>query len=69
MFVESMNLNVNFCLRNLQGLNHSQAWRQYWDHQVYKALDFWYHMHLPELHKTVPDIHIELDFKQVSFHS
>ena len=49
----------------LKGFHNSYAWRLYWDHQLYKAVECQYLLHLDELHSTVSDIHIELDFKYV----
>lgn len=42
-----------------------QAWRQHWNHQLYKALEHQYQMGLEALNKNLPEIHIDLTFKSV----
>ncbi|XP_028320044.1 cytoplasmic dynein 2 heavy chain 1 isoform X2 [Gouania willdenowi] len=41
-----------------------QAWRQHWNHQLYKALEHQYQTGLEALNKNLPEIHIDLTFKQ-----
>lgn len=42
-----------------------RAWRQHWNHQLYKALEHQYQMGLEALNKNLPEIHIDLTFKSV----
>lgn len=46
-----------------------QAWRQHWNHQLYKALEHQYQMGLEALNKNLPEIHIDLTFRSVNSHS
>ena len=46
-----------------------QAWRQHWNHQLYKALEHQYQMGLEALNKNLPEIHIDLTFKSVHTHT
>uniref|UniRef100_A0A3Q4HAW8 Cytoplasmic dynein 2 heavy chain 1 n=1 Tax=Neolamprologus brichardi TaxID=32507 RepID=A0A3Q4HAW8_NEOBR len=41
-----------------------RAWRQHWNHQLYKALEHQYQTGLEALNKNLPEIHIDLTFKQ-----
>ncbi|CAJ0940085.1 unnamed protein product [Ranitomeya imitator] len=41
-----------------------KAWRQHWDHQLYKALEHQYQMGLEALNENLPEISIDLTFKQ-----
>ncbi|KAM9801492.1 cytoplasmic dynein 2 heavy chain 1 [Neosynchiropus ocellatus] len=41
-----------------------RAWRQHWNHQLYKALEHQYQTGLEALNKNLPEIHIDLVFKQ-----
>ncbi|XP_052360063.1 cytoplasmic dynein 2 heavy chain 1 isoform X2 [Oncorhynchus keta] len=41
-----------------------KAWRQHWNHQLYKALEHQYQTGLEALNKNLPEIHIDLTFKQ-----
>ncbi|XP_053312461.1 cytoplasmic dynein 2 heavy chain 1 isoform X2 [Spea bombifrons] len=41
-----------------------RAWRQHWNHQVYKALEHQYQMGLEALNENLPEINIDLTFKQ-----
>ncbi|XP_075054902.1 cytoplasmic dynein 2 heavy chain 1 [Mixophyes fleayi] len=49
-----------------QGMRSSdmRAWRQHWDHQLYKALEHQYQMGLEALNENLPEIAIDLTFKQ-----
>ncbi|XP_073518216.1 cytoplasmic dynein 2 heavy chain 1 isoform X2 [Phyllobates terribilis] len=49
-----------------QGIRSSdmKAWRQHWDHQLYKALEHQYQMGLEALNENLPEISIDLTFKQ-----
>ncbi|KAG8584671.1 hypothetical protein GDO81_004716 [Engystomops pustulosus] len=49
-----------------QGMRSSdmKAWRQHWDHQLYKALEHQYQMGLEALNENLPEISIDLTFKQ-----
>lgn len=42
-----------------------RAWRQHWNHQLYKSLEHQYQMGLEALNKNLPEIHIDLTFKSV----
>lgn len=42
-----------------------RAWRQHWNHQLYKALEHQYQTGLEALNKNLPEIHIDLIFKSV----
>lgn len=42
-----------------------QAWRQHWNHQLYKALEHQYQTGLEALNKNLPEIHIDLTFRSV----
>lgn len=42
-----------------------RAWRQHWNHQLYKALEHQYQTGLEALNKNLPEIHIDLTFKSV----
>ncbi|KAI6079846.1 Cytoplasmic dynein 2 heavy chain 1 [Aix galericulata] len=41
-----------------------KAWRQHWNHQLYKALEHQYQMGLEALNENLPEINIDLIFKQ-----
>ncbi|XP_051482944.1 cytoplasmic dynein 2 heavy chain 1 isoform X1 [Apus apus] len=41
-----------------------KAWRQHWNHQLYKALEHQYQMGLEALNENLPEISIDLTFKQ-----
>ncbi|XP_075274100.1 cytoplasmic dynein 2 heavy chain 1 isoform X3 [Opisthocomus hoazin] len=41
-----------------------KAWRQHWNHQLYKALEHQYQMGLEALNENLPEINIDLTFKQ-----
>ncbi|KAF2973673.1 hypothetical protein EK904_004515 [Melospiza melodia maxima] len=41
-----------------------KAWRQHWNHQLYKALEHQYQMGLEALNENLPEIIIDLTFKQ-----
>ncbi|XP_043547742.1 cytoplasmic dynein 2 heavy chain 1 isoform X2 [Chiloscyllium plagiosum] len=41
-----------------------KAWRQHWNHQLYKALEHQYQMGLEALNENLPEIVVELTFKQ-----
>lgn len=40
-----------------------RAWRQHWNHQLYKALEHQYQVGLEALNKNLPEINIDLIFK------
>ncbi len=42
-----------------------RAWRQHWNHQLYKALEHQYQTGLEALNKNLPEIPIDLTFKLV----
>ncbi|NWH43496.1 DYHC2 protein, partial [Fregata magnificens] len=41
-----------------------KAWRQHWNHQLYKALEHQYQIGLEALNENLPEINIDLTFKQ-----
>ncbi|OXB57863.1 hypothetical protein ASZ78_016437 [Callipepla squamata] len=41
-----------------------KAWRQHWNHQLYKALEHQYQRGLEALNENLPEINIDLTFKQ-----
>ncbi|KAG2456324.1 DYHC2 protein, partial [Polypterus senegalus] len=41
-----------------------KAWKQHWNHQLYKALEHQYQMGLEALNENLPEINIDLTFKQ-----
>ncbi|CAH2225380.1 cytoplasmic dynein 2 heavy chain 1 [Pelobates cultripes] len=49
-----------------QGFRSSdmKAWRQHWNHQIYKALEHQYQMGLEALNENLPEFNIDLTFKQ-----
>ncbi|GAA6083651.1 cytoplasmic dynein 2 heavy chain 1 isoform X2, partial [Tachysurus ichikawai] len=59
-------LRAGFATIESQGVQVSNmhAWRQHWNHQLYKALEFQYRCGLEALNKNLPEIHIDLVFKQ-----
>ena len=42
-----------------------RAWRQHWNHQLYKVLEHQYQTGLEALNKNLPEIHVDLTFKSV----
>ncbi|XP_047247257.1 cytoplasmic dynein 2 heavy chain 1 isoform X2 [Girardinichthys multiradiatus] len=59
-------LRTGFATLEAQGFRHDdmRAWRQHWNHQLYKALEHQYQTGLEALNKNLPDIHIDVVFKQ-----
>uniref|UniRef100_A0A4W6FB11 Dynein cytoplasmic 2 heavy chain 1 n=1 Tax=Lates calcarifer TaxID=8187 RepID=A0A4W6FB11_LATCA len=59
-------LRTGFATLEAQGFRSDdmQAWRQHWNHQLYKALEHQYQTGLEALNKNLPEIHIDLTFKQ-----
>ncbi|XP_028975291.2 cytoplasmic dynein 2 heavy chain 1 isoform X3 [Esox lucius] len=59
-------LRTGFATLEAQGfsLGDMKAWRQHWNHQLYKALEHQYQTGLEALNKNLPEIHIDLTFKQ-----
>ena len=41
-----------------------QVWRQYWDYQLYKALEYQYTQGLECINKTLPEVEIKMVFRQ-----
>uniref|UniRef100_A0A3B4BEW0 Dynein cytoplasmic 2 heavy chain 1 n=1 Tax=Periophthalmus magnuspinnatus TaxID=409849 RepID=A0A3B4BEW0_9GOBI len=58
-------LRTGFAALEAQGFRSDdmRAWRQHWNHQLYKALEHQYQMGLEALNKNLPEIHIDLTFK------
>ncbi|XP_047450013.1 cytoplasmic dynein 2 heavy chain 1 isoform X3 [Mugil cephalus] len=59
-------LRIGFATLEAQGFRSDdmRAWRQHWNHQLYKALEHQYQTGLEALNKNLPEIHIDLTFKQ-----
>ncbi|KAM6946318.1 LOW QUALITY PROTEIN: cytoplasmic dynein 2 heavy chain 1 [Aplochiton taeniatus] len=59
-------LRTGFAALEAQGFRSGdmRAWRQHWNHQLYKALEHQYQTGLEALNKNLPEIHIDLTFKQ-----
>ncbi|XP_056229968.1 cytoplasmic dynein 2 heavy chain 1 isoform X2 [Seriola aureovittata] len=59
-------LRTGFATLEAQGFRSDdmQAWRQHWNHQLYKSLEHQYQTGLEALNKNLPEIHIDLTFKQ-----
>ncbi|KAJ7995299.1 hypothetical protein DPEC_G00243100 [Dallia pectoralis] len=59
-------LRTGFATLETQGFRSGDmmAWRQHWNHQLYKALEHQYQTGLEALNKNLPEIHIDLTFKQ-----
>ncbi|KAJ3130163.1 Cytoplasmic dynein 2 heavy chain 1 [Nowakowskiella sp. JEL0407] len=43
---------------------HTITWRMHWDYQLYKALEYQYHVGLETINGNLPEIKVELVFKQ-----
>eukprot|EP00754_Rhynchopus_humris_P016707 Rhum_TRINITY_DN14526_c0_g2::Rhum_TRINITY_DN14526_c0_g2_i1::g.95036::m.95036/K10414/DYNC2H, DNCH2; dynein heavy chain 2, cytosolic len=46
------------------GYKLTSPWRRHWDYQLYKALEFQYLKGLETLNESLPEIHVNLCFKQ-----
>ncbi|XP_062329494.1 dynein cytoplasmic 2 heavy chain 1 [Osmerus eperlanus] len=59
-------LRTGFATLEAQGFSPGdmRAWKQHWNHQLYKALEHQYQTGLEALNKNLPDINIDLTFKQ-----
>uniref|UniRef100_A0A8C3BC42 Cytoplasmic dynein 2 heavy chain 1 n=1 Tax=Cairina moschata TaxID=8855 RepID=A0A8C3BC42_CAIMO len=59
-------LRTGFASLESQGFKSCdmKAWRQHWNHQLYKALEHQYQMGLEALNENLPEINIDLIFKQ-----
>uniref|UniRef100_A0A9J7YQK8 Cytoplasmic dynein 2 heavy chain 1 n=1 Tax=Cyprinus carpio carpio TaxID=630221 RepID=A0A9J7YQK8_CYPCA len=59
-------LRTGFATLESQGIRAGdmRAWRQHWNHQLYKALEHQYQVGLEALNKNLPEINIDLIFKQ-----
>ncbi|XP_054598719.1 cytoplasmic dynein 2 heavy chain 1 isoform X1 [Nothobranchius furzeri] len=59
-------LRTGFATLEAQGLRSDdmRAWRQHWNHQLYKALEHQYQTGLEALNKNLPEINIDLIFRQ-----
>ncbi|XP_062407923.1 dynein cytoplasmic 2 heavy chain 1 [Sardina pilchardus] len=59
-------LRTGFATLEAQGFRSGdmKAWRQHWNHQLYKALEHQYQVGLEALNKNLPEICIDLTFKQ-----
>nr|XP_023648221.1 cytoplasmic dynein 2 heavy chain 1 isoform X1 [Paramormyrops kingsleyae]XP_023648222.1 cytoplasmic dynein 2 heavy chain 1 isoform X1 [Paramormyrops kingsleyae] len=59
-------LRTGFATLEAQGFRPGdmRAWRQHWNHQLYKALEHQYQAGLEALSRNLPEIHMDLTFKQ-----
>uniref|UniRef100_A0A3Q1J7D9 Cytoplasmic dynein 2 heavy chain 1 n=1 Tax=Anabas testudineus TaxID=64144 RepID=A0A3Q1J7D9_ANATE len=59
-------LRTGFATLEAQGIRSDdmRAWRQHWNHQLYKALEHQYQTGLEALNKNLPEIYVDLTFKQ-----
>ncbi|XP_030632529.1 cytoplasmic dynein 2 heavy chain 1 [Chanos chanos] len=59
-------LRLGFTTLESQGFGSGdmRAWRQHWNHQLYKALEHQYQLGLENLNRNLPEINIDLTFKQ-----
>ncbi|KAM9317805.1 cytoplasmic dynein 2 heavy chain 1 [Pholidichthys leucotaenia] len=59
-------LRAGFATLEAQGFRSDdmRAWRQHWNHQLYKALEHQYQIGLEALNKNLSEIQIDLTFKQ-----
>ncbi|XP_034023634.1 cytoplasmic dynein 2 heavy chain 1 [Thalassophryne amazonica] len=59
-------IRTGFATLEAQGFRSDdmRAWRQHWNHQLYKALEHQYQIGLEALNKNLPEIKIDLIFKQ-----
>ncbi|XP_073719558.1 cytoplasmic dynein 2 heavy chain 1 [Misgurnus anguillicaudatus] len=59
-------LRTGFASLESQGFRSGdmKAWRQHWNHQLYKALEHQYQVGVEALNKNLPEINIDLVFKQ-----
>ncbi|KAI1893942.1 hypothetical protein AGOR_G00128840 [Albula goreensis] len=59
-------LRTGFATLESQGFRSGdmRAWRQHWNHQLYKALEHQYQVGLEALNKNLPEINVDLTFKQ-----
>ncbi|XP_067363243.1 cytoplasmic dynein 2 heavy chain 1-like isoform X1 [Channa argus] len=57
-------LRTGFATLEAQGFRSDdmRAWRQHWNHQLYKALEHQYQTGLEALNKNLPEIHVDLTF-------
>jgi dynein heavy chain 2 len=62
--INSIRTTINLAYEN--GLKHEStlAWRNHWDYQLYKALEYQYKVGLENLHEMLPELKIDLIFKQ-----
>lgn len=56
--------NACMCFQGFRS-DDMRAWRQHWNHQLYKALEHQYQTGLEALNKNLPEIHIDLTFRSV----
>ncbi|XP_073674385.1 cytoplasmic dynein 2 heavy chain 1-like [Garra rufa] len=61
-------LRTGFATLESQGFRTGdmRAWRQHWNHQLYKALEHQYQVGLEALNKNLPEINIDLIFKYLA---
>ncbi|OWK17813.1 hypothetical protein Celaphus_00008832, partial [Cervus elaphus hippelaphus] len=55
--------HTTFCEKGFQA-SDMHAWKQHWNHQLYKALEHQYQMGLEALNENLPEINIDLIYKQ-----
>jgi dynein heavy chain 2 len=54
--------NVNVMPQGFKA-SDMHAWKQHWNHQLYKALEHQYQMGLEALNENLPEINIDLTYK------
>ena len=54
--------NVHIIYQGFQA-SDMHAWKQHWNHQLYKALEHQYQMGLEALNENLPEINIDLTYK------
>jgi dynein heavy chain 2 len=64
---EGMNFirgTINSVIKDSVKEEDTLGWRNHWDHQIYKALEFQYKLGLENLSEELPEMKVELTFKQ-----
>lgn len=61
---EMKNLRNIVSSMELKHYTNLQAFKIHWDHQLYKVLEFQYLMGIMDLNHRLPDIHVDIVFRQ-----
>lgn len=61
---EMKNLRAVITNMELKNYTNLQAFKIHWDHQLYKVLEYQYLMGILDLNHRMPDIHIDIVFRQ-----